>query len=332
MSASRFFTIVVGLAACGGDAPVATGELTPWIATTPLPTPRANHCSAAIGDHLFVIGGNHADGSGGFAKTDEIHMATFVDGAVTEWSLVGHAPSPVTECSAAASDSVLYLLGGIYDDMSNRGQVWSATFDGTTLSTMTSLTTIPSDAATSMESAVRDGQLLVTETRTPQSGDMTRTLVLDLAALTWSTRDWGIGFRAQSQVAFSDQHVYTIGGYQDPSLGTVAGVSVQSIADGSTRSTLDLPVQLGFGEAVAVDDWLFVVGGRAQVFNAPGTSSVFAGKLAANGDVTEWLTLEPLPMPRTNHELALVGDYLVLTGGAVMGPGDDTVLAARVRY
>jgi hypothetical protein len=183
-----------------------------------------------------------------------------------------------------------------------------------------------------MEAAVRDGQLLVTETRTPQSGDMTRTLVFDLAALTWSTRDWGIGFRAQSQVAFSEQYVYTIGGYHDPQLGTVADVSVQSIADGSTRATLELPAQLGFGEAVAVDDWLFVVGGRAQVFNAPGTSSVFAGKLAENGDVTEWLTLAPLPMPRTNHELALVGDYLVLTGGAVMGPGDDTVWITRVRY
>ena len=39
-----------------------------------------------------------------------------------------------------------------------------------------------------------------------------------------------------------------------------------------------------------------------------------------------------LPMLRTNHELALVGDFLVLTGGAGTGPGDTTVLTARVRY
>jgi hypothetical protein len=333
MVASRFFTIlVVGVAACGTEGPTATGELEPWTATAALPTPRANHCMAVIDDHLFVIGGNHADGAGGFVKTDEIHMATLVYGVVTDWTLAGHTPSPVTECSATASGSSLYVLGGIYDDDAHRGNVWTATFDGNALSSMTALTSIPSDAATSMEAAVRDGQLLVSETRIPQSGDMTRTLVLDLATTTWTTRDWGIGFRAQSQVAFSGEFIYTIGGYHDPALGTVADVSFQSIADGSTRATLELPTQLGFGEAVAVDDWLFVVGGRAQVFGAPGTSTVFAGKLADSGDVTEWLPLAALPMARTNHELAVVGDYLVLTGGAVMGPGDDTVWTSRGRF
>jgi hypothetical protein len=37
-------------------------------------------------------------------------------------------------------------------------------------------------------------------------------------------------------------------------------------------------------------------------------------------------------MPRTNHSMALVGDYLVLTGGAASGPGDDKVLVGQVRF
>jgi len=28
----------------------------------------------------------------------------------------------------------------------------------------------------------------------------------------------------------------------------------------------------------------------------------------------------------------VVGDYLVITGGAAMGPGDDAVLVSQVRY
>ena len=94
--------------------------------------------------------------------------------------------------------------------------------------------------------------------------------------------------------------------------------------------TTEEAVRLNY--AVAVDDWLFVVGGRTEVFNAPGMTTVFAGKLAPTGDITEWLQLAALPMPRTNHELAVVGDYLVLTGGAEMGPGDDTVWTTRARY
>jgi hypothetical protein len=81
-----------------------------------------------------------------------------------------------------------------------------------------------------------------------------------------------------------------------------------------------------------VDDWLFVVGGRAQVFGAPGTTSVFAAPLAEDGSVGEWTTPATLPMARTNHDLALVGDYLVVTGGAAMGPGDANVLVSRVRF
>ena len=40
------------------------------------------------------------------------------------------------------------------------------------------------------------------------------------------------------------------------------------------------------------------------------------------------MAVTPLPMGRTNHELSLVGDFLVVTGGAVDGPGDTDHEAA----
>jgi hypothetical protein len=183
-----------------------------------------------------------------------------------------------------------------------------------------------------MEAAVRDGMLLVTDTHVPDDGDVTRTLKTPLPQISWSDARWDFGFRAQAQYAFTDSYAYAIGGYHDPAVGTVADVSVQSLTDGAVRTTTPLPMPVGFGEAVAVDDWLFVVGGRAQVFGAPGTTNVYAAPVASDGSVGTWQSVAALPMARTNHELVLLGDYLVLTGGAAMGPGDATVLTAQVRY
>src|SRR5207344_1597472 len=93
-----------------------------------------------------------------------------------------------------------------------------------------------------------------------------------------------------------------------------------------------LPSAVGWGEAELVDDWLFVAGGRAQTFGAGGSTTVYAAQVAADGSVGAWTTATELPMARTNHKLASVGDYLVLTGGAGSGPGDDQAFVAQVRF
>lgn len=308
---------------------MATGEVGEWIAGPVLPTPRANHCSASVGDWIVVIGGNHA-GAGGFVKTDEIHAARLVDGGLGEWVLAGRTPSAVTECAATSHGSLLYVAGGVYDDDAHQGQLWTASFADGVLGAFESLG--PSMvSATSVEAAVRDGMLLLTDTKLPSEGDVTRTVKTPLPAIAWSDAAWNFGFRAQAQYAFTDDFVFAIGGYRDPSIGALVDVSVQSIATGEVRSVPSLPVAIGFGEAVAVDDWLFVVGGRGQVFDAPGTAEVYAAQVAPDGSLSAWESRGALPMARTNHELALVGDYLVLTGGAEMGPGDDAVLVSQVR-
>jgi hypothetical protein len=209
----------------------------------------------------------------------------------------------------------------------------SATLDDEgMLGALTSLGALP-DIAISTEAAVRDGQLVVMKTKVPSSDNgQTVALTSPLNALSWSTKDLEIGFRAQAEYAFSDRFIYTIGGYQDTGVGALADVSFSPLAGGPAISTTSLPEPVGFGEAVVVDDWLFVIGGRAKVFGAPGTTQVFATPLAADGTVGAWSTAPSLPMARTNHDLALVGDYVILTGGATMGPGDANVLVSRVRF
>ena len=324
---------MVGLMACTGEpVSVATGQLEEWTVGPALPTPRANHCSAAIGDWVLAIGGNFKQPSGEFAKTDEIHAARVTDdGVMGAWQLAGRTASPVTECSATTDGARLYVIDGIYDVETDGRQVFAAPFDQATgmLGELGSTSTLPS-AVISSEAAVRDGRLLVMDTLLEAEGDRTVTYTFDADA--WLTADWGIGFRAQAEYAFSDRFAYTLGGYTggegNPATSEVF-VATLDIRD--VRPTTPLPEPVIFGEAVAVDDWVFVVGGRSQVFGGVASTRVFAAQ-AIDGALGAWREVAELPMGRTNHELVLVGDDLVVVGGADAAGGDANVLMARVRF
>lgn len=313
----------------------ATGELGSWQTAAPLPVARANHCSAAIRDWVLVIGGNRKDGTD-FVKTADIHAARVAaDGTLGPWQLAGQAPSPVTECTATGDATSLYLVDGLYDDDAVARQVWTATLDDTGhLSALTSLGHLPaSTIVVSSEATVHGGELVVMDTRLPDEGEATVTLRTPVTPpLAWTTMDWGIGFRAQAQYAFARDTMFVLGGYTGETGNPVTAETFVAPADGGAHETTPLPVPTSFGEAVGVDDWVFVVGGRGQVFGAPGTTKVVAAHHDGGGNLGPWQEVSALPMARTNHEVALVGDYLVLTGGAANGPGDTTVLTARVRF
>ncbi len=321
------------------ESSAATGQLDAWQMTAPpLPTARANHCSAVIDDWVVVIGGNHKQGAE-VVKTDEIHgLQIHADGTVGAWQLLGRTPSAVTECNAAADGRTLYVIDGLYDRESDARQVWSATLDASgTLGAMASLGRLPEGTiAISSEATVRDGELLLMDTRLVAEGNTTVTLRTPLdRALAWTVDDWQIGFRGQSQYAFTTEHAFVLGGYKGDAGNPVSpetfSASIGSFA--APRPTTALPMPIAFGEAAAVDDWLFVVGGRSQTLGGTnGSTAALAAHVEADGSLGPWQTVAALPMLRTNHELAVVGDFLVLTGGAGTGPGDTTVLTARVRY
>ena len=320
-------------------AHVATGQLEAWQMTAPpLPTARANHCSAVIDDWVLAIGGNHKQGAD-FVKTDEIHgMQVHADGTFGTWQLLGHTPSPVTECNAAADGKTLYVIDGLYDRDADARQVWSAVLDDTGhLSPMTSLGRLPEGTiAISSEATVRDGELLLMDTRLPNEGDTTVTLRTRLdGPLAWTVDDWKIGFRAQAEYAFTADHAFVLGGYKGDAGNPVSAETFSAALDAlaAPHATAALPSPTAFGEAAAVDDWVFVAGGRSQTLGgAGGSTTVVAAHVESDGSLGAWQTVAALTVPRTNHELAVVGDYLVLTGGAATGPGDTTVLTARVRY
>jgi hypothetical protein len=315
----------------------ATGSLDAWQPAAPLPTARANHCIAAIDDWVLVIGGNHKQGAD-FVKTDEIHAAQLsADGVLGPWQLAGKTPSPVSECSATSDGRTLYLVDGLYDVETDARQVFAADLDDTgKLGALVSIATLP-QIAISSEATVHADQLLMMDTVLPADGDATVTLRTSLAGGTWATDDWHIGFRAQAQYAFAEGFAYTIGGYKGDTGNPVtdevffAPIGADGVI-GATSATSLLPAPTAFGEAVAVDDFVFVVGGRNQVFGAAASTAVYSAHIEGDGSLAPWVPLAALPFGRTNHELAVVGDFLVIAGGADAGGGDDKVLVTRVRY
>src|SRR6266850_3547881 len=131
---NRAFMILMLLVSCTGGGerpPIANGTLDPWQAATPLPTARANHCSAVIDDWVLVIGGNRKQGDA-FVKTDEIHTGQIEpDGTISAWQLAGRLPSPVSECNATSDGKNLYVIDGLYDTQTDARKIFTAALDPT---------------------------------------------------------------------------------------------------------------------------------------------------------------------------------------------------------
>ncbi len=341
LAAAPLVSVAAACAAEEGGRGRADGSITAWREVAPMPHPRANHCSAAVGGFLVVVGGNYREGDE-WITSDEVHAAPIeADGTLGAWRLAGRTPSAVTECNAAADGRTLYLVDGLFEDAADEGKVWSATLSGGgELSTFAVAGDLGDRRAISSEAWIEDGTLYLMDTVIVEGDESSVTLLGEIdgdGIADWQSDDWSIGFRGQAQFAFEGNRLYVIGGYLGASEGNevVGSVSVAAVDSdrsvGADRSTTALPAPRTFGEAIGVDGYVFVVGGREAIFGATGEATVFVAAAGADGGLGAWAETEPLPEGRTNHDLVLAGDHLYVTGGSLEGPGLDSVFAARVR-
>lgn len=119
------FLILCVSSACAADpdpgvlATRANGTTSEWTPESSLPTPLANHCAAAVGDHLVVAGGNYRpDGATEFVTSDAIFSAAVeADGQLGQWMHVGTLPgrsqlfSGATTSTASAAIETAGSLG-----------------------------------------------------------------------------------------------------------------------------------------------------------------------------------------------------------------------------
>jgi len=327
---------------------LANGTVGAWQTLSPMPQARANHCSVTAAGYLVVIGGNYANDAGGFSSTDAVHVAALhADGSLGAWSQAGTTPSPVNSCTATAQGNTIYLVDGIYDDPSYQGTMLSATLSGAgVLSPWTMLGPLPSgqDAFYSNAWIASDSAstLYAMDAYLPSDGGAGAIIALHVPLSpqvgSWSMDEWIPDFLGHPEYAFTGKYVYALGGYTTDDAGNlpvqsaVFGAPIETGgAVGSSVAEQALPSPVAFGQAVAVDDWLFVVGGKDAVFGS-GASSVVSAQLGSGGSIGAWASQTALPDGRTDFATTLAGDFLYVTGGGSNGPGLDTVFAARVRF
>jgi hypothetical protein len=324
-----------------GAALRANGTVSAWQTLAPMPHRRANFCAAVVGEYVVAIGGNYPD-DGGFTKLDEIDVARFHDdGSLDPWVVAGHAPSPVTECTATGDGDTLYLLDGIYDDASKQGHVFSASLVGGTFGTFSELAPLPAgDDLFDDLAFVTSGRVVATTSKLSGSCALLSGSVASQLA-PWTDVDWFPEFRGRPQwataVAGGTQYVYVLGGYSDADAGNGAlqtGAGAPIAADGTTGSsfaTTPLPKATTFGMGAFADDWVFVIGGRAAIFGAQPTTDVVSAQAGASGALGAWSAQPPLPSPLSNGCAVVAGNFLYVLGGANT-TATDTVFAGQVRF
>lgn len=321
--------------------PRADGTLGDWQALPDLPTPRGNHCAVAAGDWLVVIGGNYKPkGASEFVTTDEVHAAHIeADGTIGEWKLAGRTPSPVSSCTAAAEGNAIVLVDGIYDDEAAGKTIHkTAIADDGTLAPWTDAGSLPEGVSILYSQAsLVSGEIRAFHARLPDNGD--GIALLRGQGSDFSDATWLDGFRGHPQYVFAGAFIYALGGYAGATKGNSvladgAGAKLDAFGvPGESFTVAALPKATAFGKGIAVDDWVFVIGGKDEVMSGKGRTDVFAAKIErASGALAEWSEVAALPQGRTSHALVSHGSFLYVVGGGYDAGGLDSVYSAQVRY
>jgi hypothetical protein len=336
----------------GPPATHANGTVGAWVTSAPMPKPRANHCVVATAGYLVVIGGNYSQdptaASPVFTNLDEVDTAKINDdGSLGAWEVAGTTPSPVNSCTAAALRDGIFLLDGIYDDPTVGGKVYSAQIDSSgKLSPFSAIGAVPSTADLYGSTAWFDGpdggetlNVFNSYLGDDTSGDAGALTVLHSppqAPLAWTETKFLPAFRGHPELAFTGQNVYAMGGYAggdgDGGADFASQVFVSATHGGVTAATTSLPSATMFGDAVAVDGYVFVVGGRTTIFGAGGSTDVVSAAITGDGTLGAWTSQTALPDARTNLRIAAYGDDLYVTGGGDTGPGLDSVYVAQIKF
>jgi hypothetical protein len=333
-----------------GPVHAANGTIGAFQTFDPMPVPRGNHCSVVANGFLVVIGGNYQPpGSTSFKTTDEIDVAAVhPDGTIGAWRAAGKTPSPVSSCTAAASGDAIIIVDGSYDDATLSGLPQVAKIDAAgNVAPFTTGGALPSGARALYSSALaKDGTLYTMfadfDPMKPSNDGVTLyTAQLDPtgAPSAFTATKWLPTFLGQPEYAFAPPYAYALGGYGSPNdagmnvgMTECNGTQIDSSGKaGASFAVAALPKATSFGKAIAVDSWVFVVGGKTDPGAKP-RPDIFAGQIDASGKIASWSQAGSLPEARSSLSVAAGGDFIYVTGGGNDAGGLDTVFAAQVRY
>lgn len=91
-----------------------TGKLKAWAATGSMPAPRAGAMAVVLGTHLFVYGGDDANGPTTSVVRGEIGATGDQAGLITGWSTPPAAQAAATNLPAAHEGGMAFVSNGIF--------------------------------------------------------------------------------------------------------------------------------------------------------------------------------------------------------------------------
>jgi hypothetical protein len=124
-------------------------------------------------------------------------------------------------------------------------------------------------------------------------------------------------------------YLYVLGGGQTTSTATSTVYSAPINSTGSIgawSTTTALPVGLAFHKALAMDGYMYVMGGRTASGTA--TSTVYSAPINAGGTLGAWSTTTAMPGPRYYHAASKYKGRIYTSGGWTGSAATSTVFFA----
>jgi len=122
--------VLGGYSSSGASSRVYYGKLEPdcsidsWSTTTSLPASRYSHAAAAVGDHIYVVGGRSSS-----SASSRVYKATpGTTGAISSWSTENSMPDSLYQLGATVVDGYL-IAGGGYDGYYNHDELYYASIE-----------------------------------------------------------------------------------------------------------------------------------------------------------------------------------------------------------
>jgi hypothetical protein len=250
------------------QATFAGGLVRSWSTTAALPNPTWYGAAASAANHLYVVGG-HAPSS----ESPQALVSTLQpDGSCSPWVASTPLPGPLAEEAIAATDSRLYVLGGLVNGASTLDAVWSAPLSTDGVGAWTAEPSLPQPRS-GLTSVVARGRLYVLGGGIQMEGWHDDVLAAVIAAdgtlSAWTMAGQFATARGYHASVVAGGFVYVAGGFTGAyGAGKLTDVAVGAIAaDGSVGpfvATSPLPSPRDSFALLATSGYLIAAGGAGE--------------------------------------------------------------------
>jgi N-acetylneuraminic acid mutarotase len=293
---ARFFgfsLLAIGLVLFSGQLAAQMWTQLPSV----IPEPRDEHASCAIGQYIYILGGEAEQT--GMALADNLRYDSVND----SWATVAPMPTARKNAAAVALGGKCYVIGGragtdpalavveIYDPAGNS---WSA---GAAMPT----------AREGLVAAVIGG--LVYAAGGESNGYLDDLEVYDPVANAWISRASMRNERSHAAAGVIDGKLYVAGGTNAGDMGYLDVLEVYDPGTNRWSTRKPMPEALFHGAGAVAGKFLYVTGGI-------GAGGTVARTWVYNAAIDFWAARPSLTRVRNRHVMEKLGSKLFAVGGA----------------